>query len=615
MYILGISCYFHDAAAAILKDGVLLAAAEEERFTRKKHDFDFPDRSIDFCLKQAGIRSQDLDYVVFYEKPLVKFERIILSTLQTFPQSYGVFREAMINWFNDKLWVKGRILTTLDIPEEKLLFVEHHLSHAASAFFCSPYEEAAILTIDGVGEWTTATVGKGVSRWEQPYPNGGKPNGSMPEHKGQSNHKNFIELFSEVKFPHSLGLLYSAFTAFLGFQVNEGEYKVMGMAPYGNPTRMDDVYKLINVAEDGSFHLNMDYFSFHYSATQTYNQKFIDLWGKPRVHESDFYTPTTHPKKNHPQWDEATAQENQHYADIAASIQQVTEDIMLKMALYAYERTGLKKLCMAGGVALNSVANGRILRETPFEEVYIQPAAGDSGGAVGAALYAYHVLLGHSRKYVMEHAYLGQSYSYDETLAAIQASGRSYEYTEDKDRLAEIMVKDLLKGKVLGLFQDRFEWGPRALGNRSILADPRRAEMKEIVNARIKFREPFRPFAPVVLEERVGEFYADAAEPNKNYPLRYMLMVYHTKDGQGERIQAVTHEGGTGRLQTVRREWNPLYYRAIELFGEATGVPVLLNTSFNLRGEPIVNTPANALNTFGKSDIDTLYMDGFIIRK
>ena len=615
MYILGISCYFHDAAAAILKDGVLLAAAEEERFTRKKHDFDFPDRSIDFCLEKAGIRGQDLDYVVFYEKPLVKFERIILSTLQTFPQSYGVFREAMINWFNDKLWVKGRILTTLDIPEEKLLFVEHHLSHAASAFFCSPYEEAAILTIDGVGEWTTATVGKGASWWEQTYPNGGKPNGNLQEHTGQSNHSNSIELFSEVKFPHSLGLLYSAFTAFLGFQVNEGEYKVMGMAPYGNPNRMDDVYKLINVAEDGSFHLNMDYFSFHYSASKTYNQKFIDLWGKPRVHESDFYTPTTHPKKNHPLWDDTTARENQHYADIAASIQQVTEDIILKMAQYAYERTGLKKLCMAGGVALNSVANGRILRETPFEEVYIQPAAGDSGGAVGAALYAYHVLLGHSRKYVMEHAYLGQNYSHDETLAAIQASGRSYEYTEDKDRLAEIMVEDLLKGKVLGLFQDRFEWGPRALGNRSILADPRRAEMKEIVNARIKFIEPFRPFAPVVLEERVSDFYADTTEPTTNYPLRYMLMVYHTKDGQGERIQAVTHEGGTGRLQTVRREWNPLYYRAIELFGEATGVPVLLNTSFNLRGEPIVNTPANALNTFGKSDIDTLYMDGFIIRK
>ena len=605
MYILGISCYYHDAAAALLKDGMLAAAAEEERFSRVKHDFGFPHLAIDFCLRQAGITGRDLDYVVFYEKPFLKFERIMLSVLQGFPQTWTVFREAMISWLTEKLWIKGALLTKLDIPDEKLLFVEHHLSHAASAFFCYPYDEAAILTVDGVGEWTTATIGRATADWGQTAgQNGGGPAAA-----------NRIELFSETRFPHSLGLLYSAFTAFLGFQVNEGEYKVMGMAPYGQPTRMDDVYKLIRVVDDGSFELDMDYFAFHRSTSRTFSDKFVRLFGEPRVHESAFYTPLTHPKKNHPNWDDATAQRNQYYADIAASIQQATEDVMLKMARHAHQRTGSKRLCIAGGVALNSVANGRIQRETPFEDVWIQPAAGDSGGAIGAALYAYHVLLGQPRKFVMEHAYWGQEYSPEETAAAIQATGRAYEVVEDPERLATLMVDDLLANRVIGLFQGRFEWGPRALGNRSILADPRRAEMKEIVNARIKFREPFRPFAPVVPEDRASEFYAGLDDPARVYPVRYMLMVYPTRDGMGEKIQAVTHEGGTGRLQTVRREWNPLYYRTMELFGQATGVPVLLNTSFNLRGEPIVTTPANALNTFAKSDIDTLYMNGFVVRK
>ena len=604
MYILGISCYYHDSAAALLADGMLVAAAEEERFSRKKHDYSFPTQAIQFCLEEAGISGCDLDYVVFYEKPLLKFERIMLTMLQTFPQSWGVFRESMIAWFNDKLWVKGKILTELEIPDEKLLFVEHHLSHAASAFFCSPYDEAAILTVDGVGEWTTAAVGRGTADW----------NGALPA-ATHSKQRNGIELFSEVRFPHSLGLLYSAFTAFLGFRVNNGEYKVMGMAPYGRPTRVDDVYKLIDVSEDGAFRLNLDYFSYHHSTKSTFNKQFVNLFGEPRVHESVFYTPTTHPRKDHPQWDERTALQNQHYADIAASIQCVTEETVLKMANYAFKRTGLKHLCVAGGVALNSVANGRILRETPFEEVFIQPAAGDAGGALGAALYAYHVLLGKPRKFVMEHAYWGKRFNPDEIKTAIDATGRRYQLVEDSDELAEIMVEDLLQTKVISLFQGRFEWGPRALGNRSILADPRSAEMKEVVNERIKFREPFRPFAPVILEERAAEFYENMEEPARHYPLRYMLMVYDTKSGQGEKIQAVTHEGGSGRLQTVRREWNPLYYRAIELFGQATGVPVLLNTSFNLRGEPIVTTPTQALNSFGKSDIDTLYMDGFVVRK
>lgn len=610
MFILGISCFYHDSAAVILQDGALIAAAEEERFSRKKHDYGFPQQAIDFCLKQAGITSQELDYVVFYEKPLLKFERILMTTLQTFPQSWGVFRESMIAWFNEKLWVKSQILTTLDIPDEKLLFVEHHLSHAASSFFCSPYDEAAILTVDGVGEWTTTTLGRGTAVW----PEGHERNGDLAPARG-AHKSNSIELFGEVKFPHSLGLLYSAFTAFLGFRVNSGEYKVMGMAPYGRPTRMDDIYKVIEVAGDGSYRLNMDYFCFHHSTSRTFNGNFVKLFGSPRVDESDFYTLTTHPRQDYPNWDSATAQLNQHYADIAASIQRVTEDTLIKMANHAYEQTGLKKLCLAGGVALNSVANGRILRETPFEELFIQPAAGDSGGALGAALYTYHVLLGQPRNFVMEHAYWGQEYTADQIRTTLDTAGWRYERVEDLDRRAGLMVEDVLAGKVISLFQGRFEWGPRALGNRSILADPRALAMKDIVNTRIKFREPFRPFAPVILEERAADFYQELDDPQNNYPLRYMLMVYCTNNGQGERIQAVTHEDGSGRLQTMRAEWNPLYHRAIELFDQATGVPVLLNTSFNLRGEPVVTTPANALNTFAKSGIDTLYMGDFVLRK
>jgi carbamoyltransferase len=520
----------------------------------------------------------------------------------------------MIVWFNEKLWIKGQLLSKFDIASKRVLFVEHHLSHAASAMFCSPFEEAAILTVDGVGEWATATVGRGNAYWN----GGAAEKGSRKaddENERSMNSRNSIELFNEVKFPHSIGLLYSAFTAFLGFRVNNGEYKVMGMAPYGRPNRVEDVYKLLEVDDAGGFRLNMDYFSFHHSTSRTFNHNFIKLFGQPRVHESVFYTPTTHPNRDHPQWDDNTARDNQHYADIAASIQRVTEETILKVANYAHQRTGLKKLCMAGGVALNSVANGRILRETPFEDVFIQPAAGDSGGALGAALYAHHVLLGQPRKFVMEHAYWGQGYSPGEVQAAIKATGRPFEQVEDPNRWAQMMVDDLLAGKVIGLFQGRFEWGPRALGNRSILADPRRAEMKAIVNDRIKFREPFRPFAPAVLEERAAEYYQDLGHPGQHYPLRYMLAVYHTKGNQGEKIQAVTHGEGTGRLQTVRQDWNPVYHRAIELFGEATGVPVLLNTSFNLRGEPIVNTPNNALNTFGKSDIDTLYIEGCVVRK
>lgn len=593
IHILGISCYYHDSAAALLRDGALVAAAEEERFSRKKHDFGFPQMAIDFCLKQGGIQAGDLDYVVFYEKPLIKFERILSTVLGTYPASWRVFREAMIPWFNDKLWIKGRILKALGIPAGRILFIEHHLSHAASAFFCSPFRQAAVLSLDGVGEWTTTARGVGSADW--------------------SGAESRIDLTGEIRFPHSLGLLYSAFTAFLGFQVNEGEYKVMGMAPYGVPRYLDQVYRLVRVEPGGAFRLNMDYFCFTHSTDQTYNRRFIDLFGPPRQPESEFFTTTTHPRRDHPLWSDAAAQVNQKYADIAASIQKATEEILLKMAASTCKETGLKQLVMAGGVALNSVANGRILNETCVEDLFIQPAAGDSGGALGAALYVYHVLLGQPRRFVLEHAYWGQAYDEGEIEAFLRDQGVRCERIDDDDRLTDRVVQALVDQKVVGWFQGRFEWGPRALGNRSILADPRNPQMKDLVNAKIKFREPFRPFAPVVCEERTAEYFA-LPQPDRHYPARYMLLVVPIHDEKQQAIGAVNHIG-TGRLQTVRRETNPKYYDIVNKFGQATGVPVVLNTSFNLRGEPIVTSPANAWWTFTHSGIDLLVMGNYLVQK
>jgi carbamoyltransferase len=592
MYILGISCFYHDAAAVLIKDGELVAAAEEERFSRKKHDFDFPSLAIDFCLKTAGISAEKLDFVAYYEKPLVKFERILTTALSTFPRSWKTFGESMITWWGDKLWMKNIIMEKIDVPPEKIIFADHHVSHAASTFFASPFEEAAILTIDGVGEWTTASIGSGKASWKD---------GGLNE----------IKLTHELKFPHSLGLLYSAFTAFLGFQVNEGEYKVMGMAPYGDPIFVDDIYKLVKVFDDGSIWLDMRYFSFHYSPDKSFSKKFTDLFGKPRIHEEEFLTPKVDPRVDP---NSQKAKDNQHYADIAASIQVVTEDIIIKMARNVQKQTGSNNLCYAGGVALNSRANGRILSETPFEQLFIQPAAGDSGGALGAALYVYHILLGNPRRFVQEHCYWGSSYTNAEIIEAVNASGFSFEKIDDSDVLIQKVVDDIIEGKVIGWFQGRFEWGPRALGNRSIIADPRTQEMKDIVNSKIKFREPFRPFAPVILEEDTSRFFPDLIDVEKHYPPRFMLSVYSYDEEEGKKVPAVNHMG-TGRLQTVRRNWNPRYYRLVELFKKATGVPVLMNTSFNLRGEPIVTTPANALSTFSNSGIDTLVMEDILVRK
>lgn len=591
MDVLGISCYFHDAAAALLRDGQLIAAAEEERFTRKKHDYEFPQNAINFCLRVGGIRGPELDYVVFFEKPFLKFERLILSSMQTFPRSHRLFREAMISWLADKLWIKQLLQRRLEVPASKILFSEHHLSHAASAFFCSPFEEAAILTVDGVGEWTTASLGIG---------------------RGTE-----IRLLKEVRFPHSLGLLYSAFTAFLGFEVNEGEYKVMGMAPFGTPRYVDKVYKMVRTAGDGSFELNMDYFSFHYSADKTFNGKFEALFGPPRDPRAHFFTPASgFPSYfgDRPLNYGDLAKQNQYYADVAASIQAVTEDIVLAMARHAFKEAGLKRLCMAGGVALNSVANGRILRETPFEEIYVQPSAGDGGGAVGAALYGYHGVLGKPRKFIMEHAYWGEEHEPGEIERFLKGNNIRYQRLHNEEKIIERVVDRLQEGKVVGWCQGRFEWGPRALGNRSILADPRRADMKDIVNTKIKFREPYRPFAPSILAERAEEYFV-LPEAERHYPARFMLYVTDVREEKRAVIPAVTHVDGTGRLQTVRREESPRYHRLIETFGQATGVPVILNTSFNLKGEPIVNTPQEAFNTFSRSEIDLLVLGDYVIEK
>src|SRR5258706_453103 len=492
MHILGISCYYHDAAAAILRDGQLVAAAEEERFSRVKHDFGFPKHAIEFCLREAKIDAKDVDYVVFYERPFRKLDRLLISVLQTYPQSWKVFRESMIGWMLDKLWIASTLQSELGVSRDRVLFSEHHLSHAASAFLCSPFEESAILTVDGVGEWLTAACG--VGRGTQ------------------------IQLTKQIEFPHSIGLLYSAFTAFLGFEVNEGEYKVMGMAPYGTPRYVDKVWKTVKQNEDGSFSLDMDYFCFHYATDRMYTPKLVELFGEPRPRETPFFTESTgFPKYfgKKPADYIAQCRVNEHYADIAASIQRVTEDLLVGIAQNLHKQTGLKKLCVAGR----------------------------GGGTEGG-----------------------------------------------------------------------LEWGPGGLGQRSILADPRGGEMKDIVNSKIKSREPYRPFAPSVIAEAAPNYF-ELGDAVNQYPLRYMLYVTPVKPEHHATLPAITHVDGSARVQTVYREQSPLYYGLIERFGQATGVPVVLNTSFNLRGEPIVTTPANAYSTFSRSQMDCLVLGNFLIEK
>jgi carbamoyltransferase len=570
MNILGLSFYYHDSSAALVRDGELVAAAEEERFSRLKHDSGFPELAIEFVLKTAGLTIHDVDYVVFYEKPFVKFERMLLSAMATFPRSAAVFRESMQRWISDKLWIKSMMSKQLKVPGSKLLFCDHHMSHAASSFFTSPFEDAAILTVDGAGEWSTATMGVG---------------------KG-----NKIEIIKELRFPHSLGLLYSAFTAYCGFEINEGEYKLMGMHPYGEPRYVDKIYELIEVGEDGSLWHDMRYFSYHYSRDTTLTEAFGKHFGKP----------PRDPKDSDKSLDP-------YYCDMAASIQRVTEEVLLKMLDYLHEQTGMKNLCLAGGVALNSVANYKLLVRGPFDDVYIHPAPGDDGGAVGAAYWAYNHLLDQPRGPALEHAYLGSEYSDDEVQAFLDRNDIAYEKIEDDEEFFQFVARQLADGQVCGWMRGRFEWGPRALGSRSIIADPRKPEMKEKLNAKIKFREAFRPFAPSVLEERANEFF-DFPDAARHLPGRFMLYVTPVREEKRSVLPAITHEDGSGRLQTVYKATNPAYHRIIEIFGEMTGVPVVMNTSFNLKGEPIVEDPSHAFNTFSLSGMDYLFMNNFIVK-
>jgi len=589
--ILGVSALYHDSAAALLCDGQLIAAAQEERFSRIKYDARFPEQAIHFCLEQGNVSMRDVDYVVFYEKPLPKFERILTTALGTFPQSWLTFRESMLAWLSDKLWTKTNIGRRLDFPRERILFVDHHLSHAASALFASPFDSAALLTIDGVGEWTTAAIGRGRSSWGP----------------GQTN---ALELTHELIFPHSLGLLYSAFTAWLGFKVNSGEYKVMGMAPYGEPKYLEKVEKVCRMGDDGSVALNMRFFSFQHSLTHTYSSRFVEHFGPARLPESPFFTARTGDDIS---GREREAAQNQYYADVAASVQRFTEEAVLRMARTAYRQSGgERRLALAGGVALNSVANGRIAREGPFDEIFIQPNAGDAGGALGAALYVNHAVLGQPRRFVMDHAYYGQALDASKIVATLDSAGVAFERIDDVGRMADRIADELGSGKVVALAQGRFEWGPRALGNRSILADPRSSAMKETVNSKIKFRESFRPFAPAIVEEAAATYFEPKGVVGQ-YPARFMLVVAPFKDQRAEETPAVAHMG-TGRVQIVRRDWNPLYYEIIKRFGERTGTPVILNTSFNLRGEPIVSTPAEALTSFRKTDMDLLVLDNYVVR-
>ncbi len=560
MNILGISCFYHDAAAALLRDGQLVAAAHEERFTRKRHDPDVPKQAVAYCLREAGLEIGDVDYLVFYDKPFVKFERILLTYLATFPRSLASFTKAIPVWMREKLWVPKQLQKHLGF-EGEVLFAEHHQSHAASAFLPSPFEEAAILTLDGVGEWATATQGVG---------------------RGNS-----FELIHEIRFPHSLGLLYSAFTYYLGFKVNSAEYKVMGAAPYGKPKYYDEILEeLVDLREDGSFKLNMKYFAYDYGLTMT-NARFAKLFGHP-VREGE------------------SKMEEFHW-DMAASVQKVTEEIVLRMARDLHRKTGLKNLCMAGGVALNCVANGRVVREGPFENLWVQPAAGDAGGALGAALFAHNAVLGNPRSVRMEHAFWGPAFSDDEIQRFLDARRLPYTKLSREAMIRETARHLDEKQAVVGWFQGRMEWGPRSLGARSILADARNEENWTRVNLKIKFRESFRPFAPAVLEEKCAEWFdLDRESP-------YMLLVCQVRPDR--KIPAVTHKDGSARVQTVRRDQQAEFYDLIAEFDRRTNCPVIINTSFNVRGEPIVCTPEDAYLCFMRTNMDLLVLGNFLLEK
>ncbi len=586
MNILGISAFYHDSAACLVQDGNIIAAAQEERFTRKKHDSAFPKKAIQYCLKEGGLKASDLDFVAFYEKPFIKFERILETYLTYAPLGVKSFIKAMPVWIKQKLWMKELIRRELEYSG-KIVFPEHHESHAASAFFPSPYNEAAILTMDGVGEWATTSIGAG--------------NG------------NAIELLSEIRFPHSLGLLYSAFTYYAGFRVNSGEYKLMGLAPYGEPKYKDLILnELLDLKEDGSFRLNMKYFDYCAGLTMV-SKEFEKLFeGKPRKPESKL---------------------TQKDMDIACSIQEVTEEIMLRMAKYAHKETGLKNLCLSGGVALNCVGNGKILREGPFKNIWIQPAAGDAGSALGAALFVWYQYLGNKRiaserKDFQKGSYLGPSFNTEEILDFLKS--KNIPYTELKDEEISEKVADLIGSeKVIGWFQGRMEFGPRALGGRSIIGDARSPKMQEEMNLKIKFRESFRPFAPSVLKEKTPDYFDLSSEspymllvaPVKKEIQRQMskdedkLFGINKLNVVRSSLPAITHVDYSARVQTVDKEDSPLYYKMISKFDEKYGCAVIINTSFNVRGEPIVCTPEEAYLCFMRTNMDYLIMENILLDK
>ena len=584
--VLGVSCYFHDAAAALVEDGALVCAAEEERFSRKKHDASFPALAIDFCRAQAGDRGREIEYVAFYEDPKLKFRRVLATAATMGKPARDAFTYSMREWLTERRGIQGRLSTLVGVPRDNVLFVDHHLSHAASAYLPSTFDSAAVVTIDGVGEWATATIGSGEST------NGGHA----------------VELTGEIDFPHSLGLFYSAFTDFLGFEVNEGEYKVMGMAPYGEPRFVEELERVFRTYDDGSFWLDLSYFSYHYSNRKAYTAKLAELVGiEPRKKDERFWT------SDDPDATEADKARSRHYADVAASVQEVTERAIVGLANEAHRRTGSTNLCIAGGVALNALANRRVLAETPVTQLFVPPAPGDSGGALGAALYVEHVVLGTAARVPLEHAYWGAEYGESEIAGALRAeNGIEWRELDDETAVREETVAALAAGDVVGWFQGRFEFGPRALGNRSILADPRRAEMKERINEKIKFREPFRPFAPSMAEAAAASIVPP--ELARQHPARFMLLICELDQAKAPQLEAVNHFG-TARLQTVREEWNPAYFRLLERWADVSGLPVLLNTSFNLRGEPIVSTPQDALSTFRRSGLDLLVLGNFVARK
>ena len=565
MYVLGISCYYHDSAAALIKDGNIVAGVEEERFTRVKFDDDFPKNAINYCIEKAGISPKDISSVVFYDKSILKFDRLLDNYITYAPRGLVSFLNVIPKWLHKRLWIKDDIKKHLKGFTGNILFPEHHLSHAAYSFLTSPFQESAILTVDGVGEWATTSMGTGK--------------------------ENKIELTKDLRWPHSVGMLYSAFTYFLGFRVNEGEYKLMGLSAYGQPKYYDLIMeKLIDLKDDGSFHLNMKYFAFTYDKVMT-NKKFATLFNC-LVRKED------------------GPAEQIHY-DIAASAQKVLEEILMRMVKYIHKNTGQKNLCLGGGVALNGVANYKILKEGPFENIFIPPSPGDAGSALGAALYGYYSIQNKQRSIekdnsikVSNEVFIGPEYSNEDIENLLNEKGISFEKHE-RQQLLEKVAKLISEQNVVGWYQGRMEWGPRALGNRSILSDPRNPKMKDILNEKIKHREGFRPFAPSILEEYASEYF------ELEIPSPYMLLV--TKVKKPDQIPAVTHVDGTARVQTISRITNELYYDLINEFYKLTNVPVLINTSMNVRGEPIVNTLEQAHNMIIKTDMDYIVMGNYLI--